>query len=64
MSQDIITKGNLEYRERQAGKGTEFKPVLVRCPVCEQPFKKGMHRSSHIATHQPEEFGLTPMMHE
>ena len=65
MTQKVIRKGNLEYRENPTGAtGTQFNVVLLRCPICGIEFKSGLHRSQHISTHNPEEFGLSPVMNE
>jgi len=64
MSQKVITKGNLEYRERGNvnGTGTQMEPVLVRCPVCGVEFTHGNNRVHHLRNaHSLEDWGLTPM---
>ena len=59
MSQKIITKGNLEYRERKKSTGTYFQAVLVRCPLCGEEFDHGNERIYHLRTaHTLEEWGL------
>ena len=57
MSQKVIRKGNLEYRERKNSTGTFWGPVLVECPVCGYEFTKN-DRATHISEHSPEDFNL------
>ena len=35
--------------------------TLRRCPVCETPFSSTAHRQTHVAAHDPEDFGLAPV---
>ena len=35
--------------------------TLRRCPVCQTPFSSTAHRQTHIAAHDPEDFGLAPV---
>jgi len=35
--------------------------TLRRCPVCQTPFSSTAHRQTHIAGHDPEDFGLAPV---
>lgn len=34
---------------------------LTECPVCYEPFDKPRKRDRHLQTHDPEDFGLTPL---
>ena len=58
MSQDVIVKGNLEYRKRKQSSGERYQAVLVRCPVCGYEFTHGPSRVAHLNDHSPEDFGL------
>jgi hypothetical protein len=47
------------------GKYTESshkgKWFLTYCPVCGEDLTKILHTSTHIAKHDPEDFGLSPL---
>lgn len=59
MTQDVIKKGNLEYRKRQKSSGTYYQAVLVQCPVCGEKFNHGNDRIYHLRTqHTAADFGL------
>ena len=63
MSQKVIRKGNLEYRERKTnGTGTEMQPVLVACPICGMEFHDNVNKPFHFLNeHTPSDFGLSPL---
>lgn len=44
---------------RQLGNGSRIN--LVECPVCYTPLRPSSNVGDHIATHRPEEFGLSPL---
>jgi hypothetical protein len=63
MTQNVIRKGNLEYRERKpSASGTEMQPVLVQCPICGKEFRDNVNKPFHFLNeHTPSDFGLTPL---
>lgn len=46
----------IEYR----GRDNDPYVVMLRCPVCGADLF-GRKTSTHVATHEPEEFGLSPL---
>lgn len=45
---------------RSRGKGRVL-ISLVSCPACGHPFAPNEDRDEHIAAHDPEDFGLSPL---
>ena len=59
MSEKIIRKGNLEYRERKKSNGTTMEATLVCCPLCGEDFDHGNERVHHLRNaHSLEDWGL------